>query len=110
MKLELSIVCVGGEPLPPESSVKVEIRDTSLADAPATILKRVAVAVPSAGRTIAIPVAIELTTVPDGTTVWVHVDADGDGRVSKGDFVSVESYPVTRASIQKMTIRVRRVT
>lgn len=110
MKLQLTIVCVSGEPLPPGSSLKVEIRDTSLADAPAIVLQRISVAVPKAGRTMAVPVPIELTTVPDGTTVWAHVDADRDGRVSKGDFVSVESYPVTRARLQKLTIRVKKVT
>ncbi|MBA2305105.1 MAG: hypothetical protein H0W08_21095 [Acidobacteria bacterium] len=110
MTLELAIVCAGDEPLPPGTSVKVEVRDTSLADAPALLLRRVTVDVPKTGRTMAVKVPIELTAVPDGTTVWAHVDADRDGRVSQGDFVSVESYPVTRAPTQKLTIRVKKVT
>ena len=28
-------------------------------------------------------------------TVWVHVDTDRDGRVSRGDYVTVQSYPAS---------------
>jgi uncharacterized lipoprotein YbaY len=109
MILQLTIIQAVGEPLPAGSSVRVEARDTSLADAPAVMLKRVDVAVPKAGRTTSVSVPIELPAVPDGTTVWAHVDVDRDGRVSKGDFVTVESYPVKIGS-PKMTIRVKKVT
>ena len=105
--MTLKITIVGDAPLPPGSSVAVEIRDTSLADAPAIVLHRVTVDVPKAGRTMKVTVPITLATVPDGTTVWAHVDADRDGRVSKGDYVSVESYPV--ASVQSLTVRVKKV-
>ena len=107
--MTLKIVIVADTPLPPGSSVKVEIRDTSLADAPAITLHRIAVDVPKTGRTTTVTVPIELTEVPDGTTAWAHVDADRDGRVSKGDYVSVESYPVRLGSVQNLTIRVKKV-
>lgn len=107
--MTLKLTIVGDTPLPPGSSVKVEIRDTSLADAPAVVLHRVAIDVPKAGRTMTVTVPIQLTGVPDGTTVWVHVDADHDGRVTKGDYVSVESYPVRLDSVQNLTIRVKKV-
>jgi Type III secretion system lipoprotein chaperone (YscW) len=107
--MTLKIIIVSDTPLPPGSSVKVEIRDTSLADAPAIVLHRVAADVPKTGRTTTVTVPIELTEVPDGTTVWAHVDADRDGRVSKGDYVSVESYPVRLVPVQNLTIRVKKV-
>lgn len=110
MTLQLTIVCAGGEPLPPGAPLRVEIRDTSLADAPAIVLRRIDMAVAKAGRTRSVSIPIELTAVPDGTTVRAHIDVDRDGRVSKGDLVSTESYPVTLAPVQKMTIRLKKVT
>jgi uncharacterized lipoprotein YbaY len=106
MKVHVTIVRADGQPLPPGSPVRVEIRDTSLADAPAVMLKRKAARVPKTGS---MSVAIDLTTVPDGTTVWVHVDVDRDGRVSRGDFVSVQSYPITDASTAKPIVEVKQV-
>jgi uncharacterized lipoprotein YbaY len=109
MKLQLTVVTAEGAPLPGGSSLNIEIRDTSLADAFATTLKRVEVSVPQAGRTMSLPVSMELHDVPDGTTVYAHLDADGDGRVTRGDYVSVESYPVTGEPVQHLTIRVKQV-
>jgi uncharacterized lipoprotein YbaY len=109
MKLKLTILRADGDPLPQGSSVNVEARDTSLADAPAISLKRIRVAVPRTGRTMTLQTGVELTSVPDGTTVWAHVDVDGDGRVSKGDYISMESYPVTLGTVQDLTIRVKEV-
>ena len=43
-------------------------------------------------------------------TVRVLVDLDGDGLVSRGDFVNVESYPVlTRGHPREVTVKVERV-
>lgn len=109
VELSLSIVAFSGEPLPAGSPVKVEIRDTSVADAPAIVLHQLRAAVPVATRTMTLPVKLNLASIPEGTTVWVHVDTDRDGRVSKGDLVSVESYPVTSAPSQTLTIRVKQV-
>jgi uncharacterized lipoprotein YbaY len=108
MTLQLTIVSAGGEPLPPGSPLRVELRDTSFADAPAVVVKKVETTVPKTGRTTSVSVSMEVTTIPDGSTVWAHVDVDRDGRVSKGDLISVESYPVT-ATTQKTTIRLKKV-
>lgn len=110
MKLQVTITSFDGGPLPAGSPVKVEVRDTSLADAPAVLLKQAIAHVPTVGRTSAFPVTLDLAAVPDGTTVWVHVDVDRDGRVSKGDYVTVESYPVAALPVQSLTIRVKKVT
>lgn len=109
MKLQLTIVSSGGEPLPPGSPARVELRDTSLADAPAVLLHRVDMVVPKLGRTTALPVTFDFTAVPDGTTVWVHLDVDRDGRVSKGDYITVASYPVANQPLQSLLIRVRKL-
>jgi uncharacterized lipoprotein YbaY len=109
VELFLNIVDSSGEPLPAGSPLTVEVRNTSLADAPAIMLHRLRTVVPPATRTTALPVRLELASVPDGTTVWVHVDTDGDGRVSEGDLITVESYPVRSAPTQTLTVRVKKV-
>ena len=43
-------------------------------------------------------------------TVRVHIDIDGDGEVSKGDFISMQSYPViTFGHPREISILVRQV-
>src|SRR5262249_40432085 len=42
--------------------------------------------------------------------VRVHVDVDGDGQVSSGDYITTESYPVrTRGSAARLQIRVHQI-
>jgi uncharacterized lipoprotein YbaY len=52
-------------------------------------------------------------TTPDeraSYAVYVHVDVDGDGQVSRGDYISMESYPVlTFGYPDRVTVRVREV-
>ena len=51
--------------------------------------------------------------LPDPTahySVRVHVDVDGDGQVSRGDFISTQSYPVlTRGHPNYIEVKVRQV-
>jgi hypothetical protein len=43
-------------------------------------------------------------------SVRVHVDLDGDGMISRGDYISMESYPVlTHGYPDEVAVRVRRV-
>ena len=109
MTLQLTIVSGRGEPLPPGSQLKVELRDTSFADAPAVVGKKLDTTVPKTRATTSVSMKMDVTTVPDGATIWAHIDVDRDGRVSSGDLISVESYPVTQATRQ-LTIRLKKVT
>ena len=110
MQIEANVISLNGEPFPPGSPLKVELRDTSMQDVPAIVVKQVHASVPKAADTTSMPVTLEVATVPDGTTLWAHIDVDHDGRVSKGDFVSVESYPITLAPAQSLTVRVKKIT
>lgn len=51
--------------------------------------------------------------VPSGSGSYqlrVHVDVDGDGQVSPGDYVSTESYPVNpSAGPAQLAVRIHRV-
>ena len=109
MELLINILVLGGEPLPAGSQIILELRDTSLADAPSLTLHRETARVSSAGGPVSVPVNTPLVRVPQGTTLWVHVDSDSDGRVSRGDFVTVESYPISSAATQRLTVHVRKV-
>ena len=43
-------------------------------------------------------------------SVRVHIDLNGDGRISTGDYVNTQAYPVlTRGNSSAASVRVRRV-
>lgn len=109
MTLQIVLASATGAALPPGAPLSVELRDTSLQDTTAVLLKRVLTSVPQTGITHSLAVSMDVATVPDGATVWAHLDVDGDGRVSPGDLISTESYPVTPASRQALTIRLTKV-
>ena len=89
--------------------VVVQVRDTSLQDARATILGEARGVV--SGGTGARLAAVEVKARETGgePTVWAHVDADRDGRVSRGDYVTVQSYPVSPGPKPKLRVVVKRV-
>jgi hypothetical protein len=89
------------------SPLVVEVRDTSLADAPAVTLERRRTAAPARARSVTVTFSME--TIPDGTTAWAHLDADRDGRVSPGDYITVQSYPVLGSARQALTLRLKKV-
>src|SRR5438045_3746378 len=89
----------GPEALPLGAPVIVEIRDVLYEDEPATVAARAAGAVtgPWPGDPTGIArIEVELQTPPEAGIVFVHVDLDGDGRLSIGDLVTMQSYPVPR--------------
>jgi uncharacterized lipoprotein YbaY len=96
------------------ATVYVRLEDVSRADAAATViaeqvLRRV---VHRQGRRATL--AFELHgPAPDEQATYavrVHVDVDGDGRVSPGDYISVESHPVlTFGYPRQIEVRVREI-
>jgi putative lipoprotein len=106
--LALNIQLPEGAAVPPGSPLLVELRDTSLADAPAVSLKQVRSTITRSG-TSSVQITMDPGSIPEGTTVWVHLDVDRDGRVSVGDYITVESYPAAVSGPQEMTIRLKRV-
>lgn len=103
MRVEVRIF--SDEPLPPGASVLAEIRDTSYADALAVPLAATRTSVPQSSATQNLTTEFHMDVVPDGATVWVHVDADGDRRVSQGDFITMQSYPIA-PNLAQQTLRV----
>jgi hypothetical protein len=93
---------------PPGVAVRVEARDTSLQDAAAVIVGRATASVdPGEPRLASVEDTID--PMPDMCTAWVHVDVDGDGRVSAGDYITMEAFPVPPRDGAEVEVVVRRV-
>ncbi len=92
----------------------VSLEDTSLADAPSRVvseqrLMRLPERLTTAGT---VPFKLHARWPDPNSTysVSVHVDVDGDGKVSRGDYINTESYPVlTFGHASRASIRVRQV-
>jgi hypothetical protein len=112
MALEITVEVEDERPPPVGTSLRVEARDVYLADAPALLLDAVDMRVEAATPGMACVIAratLGLERVPEMGTVWVHCDVDGDGRVSIGDFITMQSYPIPPGGSGSITVRVRRV-
>jgi uncharacterized lipoprotein YbaY len=106
--LDLTIELPESASLPRGSQLVVELRDTALEDAPAVTLQRLRSTVDETAAG-SLHVSLDSGPIPDGTTLWVHLDVDGDGRVSAGDYITMQSYPVADRGPREMTVRLRRV-
>ena len=97
-----------------DATVRVTLADVTRADAPSRAVAEETIRNVShgGGSGGVVPFRLRLES-PDARTryaVRAHVDMDGDGRVSRGDYISMESYPVlTFDSPSRVTIRVRPV-
>lgn len=108
MRVRVEILTAGGDPPPAGSAVLVRVVDTALQDAPSTVMAETSGSVQQAAA--GAPVAIAELDVPDQQgarpTIYVHIDVDGDGKVSAGDFITMQSYPCRGGQMQ---VEVRRV-
>ena len=95
-------------PAAPRAKTYIRLLDVSYADEPARVVAEQTLAGARDGVRFALrPGAFD----PQASyTVAAHVDLAGDGQVSKGDFISMESYPVlTRGYPHTVEVTVRRV-
>jgi hypothetical protein len=103
------VIVEDGARLPEGCPIRVEVRDTSLEDAPAPTVAEGRGAVGREPGPQLDTIELRIATLPRHTTVWVHVDVDGDGRVSPGDYVTTASYPVPAGDAARLDVKVRRV-
>lgn len=108
--MELTVeVVAASEPGPSAGlPVIVQIRDAGLQDVAATTLAeaRVTSQQARAGE----PFARAHMSFDDSVrsaVVWVHVDADDSGDISRGDYITMQSYPVREGG--SMRVEVKRV-
>jgi hypothetical protein len=109
MVVTVEISAEGRQRPPVGAPIRVEARDTSLADARSTTLRSVIGEVRGRLGTWLDTVELELDTLPVECTIWAHVDVDRDGRVSRGDFITMASFPVPRTEDARVAVRVKRV-
>jgi uncharacterized lipoprotein YbaY len=93
------------------ATVYVRLEDVSRADAASTVVAEQTLRGIASSQG---PVLFRLTGEPldpqASYTVSAHVDVDGDGMVSAGDYLTMESYPVSAQSVgEELTVRVRRI-
>jgi uncharacterized lipoprotein YbaY len=92
----------------------VRLQDVSRADAPAHIVAEQVIRDISYQPDRPGSVAFQLDGIsPDERSryeVSVHLDVDGDGQVSRGDYINVESYPVlTQGYPRVVNISLRKI-
>ncbi|MEJ7810619.1 MAG: YbaY family lipoprotein [Gemmatimonadaceae bacterium] len=95
--------------------VIVRVEDVTRADAAARVAGEVVAEWPrtarrgrATGAPLQVTVPVRVADERADYSVRVHADADGDGEVSAGDYVSTESYPVLtrgRGSVVRVTLR-----
>lgn len=107
MIIAVDVTTADGAPLPAGTPVRVELRDTSRADAAAETIASATARV-GAERPTSVAVEVELPRPCAGCTVWAHADVDEDGAVSVGDLITMESFPVS-PSQPRIRVTVREV-
>ena len=91
--LLVEVVVEGPERPPPGAPLRVEVRDTALADTEAPLVSEQRAAV--SGERSGWLQNVELDVPEEGhLTVFAHVDVDGDGAISAGDFITTRAYSV----------------
>ena len=76
--------------------VLIEVRDTSIADAPSTVVAQQSLKNVLLAPGLAIPYSLEVPTEQSQRhlSLRVHVDLDGTGAVTPGDLLTVQAYPI----------------
>ena len=97
------------------ATIYVRLEDTTFANAPSVVvLQQTIEEIPKqAIQEGKVPFALygEIANARATYTISVLVDVDGDGKVTRGDYINMESYPVlTFGYPSHVTVRVRKVT
>ncbi len=109
MNLKVDLIVSAGKRPAPGTPVWVQLRDTSLADAPAVVLAEARGVVQPGTAPLVASVELKTDALPPGTTVWARVAGSGDmQRTQVGDYITMASYPVTGAD-RALAVEVKQV-
>lgn len=99
-------VAPAGAAVAPAACVHVEIRDTTLADAPSVILAARTYRGVAVRPGVRLPFTITAADAPDHAvlSLRVHVDVAGDGAVTSGDLLSTRFHPLPVAGPVDVTV------
>lgn len=106
--------------LPPDAPkftparILVELEDVSRADAPSRVVASRQLEAGSLSGSDVIPFVLEVPTdaldESNDYSLRAHLDLNGSGRIERGDYITMQSYPViTRGSPNELRVKVRRV-
>ena len=82
----------------PDCKIYIRILDTSYSDAPAKLINELLIDYTDEKykNTVAFTVALTKELKPQNDYIlFVHVDVDNDGQLSKHDFIHDRSYPIS---------------
>jgi uncharacterized lipoprotein YbaY len=97
------------------ATIYVRIEDTNRADAPSEIvaehiLRNIKFGSDSGKYVIPFDINIPFVEENRRYTVSVHVDTNGNGKMDKGDYINMESYPVpAKEDKKKVVIKVKQI-
>ena len=103
MELTVEIVAAGGARPPAGSPVVVQIRDAAEQDVAATMLAETRVT--TRDEEVLARAQLSCDALGSDPIVWVHVDVDDSGEVSKGDYITMQSYPVRGGGTMRVEVR-----
>jgi hypothetical protein len=103
MELTVEIVAAGGTRPPAGSTVIVQVRDAGNQDVSATTLAETRAI--SRDEDVLGRVQLSCEIAGGEPIVWVHVDVDDSGEVSKDDYITMQSYPVRSGGTIRVEVR-----
>lgn len=93
------------------ATLYVRVLDVSRADAGAVIAGETIVPDlrygPGSASAIAVDVTCGAVDARAHYSAWAHLDLDGDGQVSSGDWLTTESYPVINGQPSRAELRLQ---
>lgn len=97
------------------AAVEVRVSDATRLDAPALTVDEMRIAeLPqptSSGQPIPFELRIATPERHQRYILWARVDLDRDGRTSRGDFITMQEYPVQPGAVEQFhRLHLRRVT
>ena len=102
MVVVVEVLCPSSPRPPLGTPVDVQVRDTALADTEAPLVGQATTEV--VGERSSWLVTVDLDIDPEAVahssrlTIFAHADVDKDGRISSGDYITTQSFPLELAS------------